>query len=146
MTPMADKLLMASVKFHKGYREKAYLDSVGVWTIGYGTNLQSLTIDKSLAELWLSRSLEDAETGAETLPGYAHLNSARQAVLIEMVYNMGLPTVRKFVNTLAAVAEGRYDDAANGMRASRWATQVGKRARRLAMQMETGEFWNAENV
>ena len=142
VTPISREFLRKSVKGHEGYREKAYLDSVGVWTIGYGTNLQVLEIDEPTADAWLSRSLETAETGAESLPGYAHLNDARKAVLVEMVSNMGLATTRKFVNTLAAVAEGRYEDAANGMRVSRWASQVGRRARRLATQMETGEFWN----
>jgi lysozyme len=39
---------------------------------------------------------------------------------------------------LAAVREGRYDDAAAGMLRSKWAGQVGERAKRLAALMREG--------
>jgi lysozyme len=51
---------------------------------------------------------------------------------------MGLAGLLQFTNTLAAVREGRYEDAASGMLTSLWARQVGPRATRLAEMMRTG--------
>ena len=41
---------------------------------------------------------------------------------------------------LNALQDGRYADAAKAMLDSKWAKQVGDRARRLAQQMESGEW------
>jgi lysozyme len=134
--------LLRSIKEHEGLRLRAYQDTVGVWTIGYGQNLQVLEIDEALAEKWLNHKIDEAIRDAASLPEYAVMDEVRQDVLIELVYNMGLATVKKFVNTRRAMLEGRYDDAAAGMLQSKWARQVGKRADRLASQMKTGVRWN----
>lgn len=137
--------LLESVKLHEGYRERAYRDSVGVWTIGYGTNLQELQIDRPLAEMWLMQKLSEARRYAESYPEWSRLNAARQDVVVEMIYNLGPSKYSKFVNTRAAMQEGRFEAAANGMLASLWARQVGRRAERLASQMRTGQYWNEDH-
>lgn len=138
--------LTESVKLHEGYREKAYKDTVGVWTIGYGTNLQTLEIDEALATKWLELRLNEAVGHAEKLPEYANLNYARQDVVVEMIYNLGPRGYEGFVNTRKAMEQGRYADAAKGMLASKWAEQVGRRARRLAAQMREGIPWQELQV
>ena len=52
-----------------------------------------------------------------------------------MAYNLGINSLLGFKNTLATIQAGRYNDAADGMLASKWATQVGDRATRLAKMM-----------
>lgn len=66
------------------------------------------------------------------------LSLNRQAVLCSMAFNLGKTKLLEFTNTLRAVKEGRYADAAKGMRNSLWAKQVGNRAERLATLMEQG--------
>lgn len=136
--------LLESVKYHEGYRDTAYRDSVGVWTIGYGTNLQTLQIDRDLAEKWLVQRLDEAKLFASRLPEWAVLDGPRQDVVVEMIYNLGPSRYVLFANTRRAMLEGRFEDAANGMLASRWAEQVGRRAIRLAAQMRTGARWNED--
>ncbi len=46
----------------------------------------------------------------------------------------------RFKNTLRAMREGRYKDAADGMAASAWYHQVKGRARELVEQMLTGKW------
>lgn len=70
---------------------------------------------------------------------------ARAEVLWNMAFNMGVPTLLTFRNTLAildaAIAGERlYSDVARGMLNSRWARQVKGRARELAAQMENGFY------
>lgn len=55
-----------------------------------------------------------------------------QDVLISMAFNMGVSGLLKFKLTLKAIKEHRYEEAAEAMLNSRWATQVGARATRLA--------------
>lgn len=134
--------LIESVKLHEGLRLKAYQDSEGIWTVGYGQNLQELEIDEALAEVWLEESIMKAEQYARNYSFYDSLNQPRKDVLVEMIFNMGPTRVRGFTKALAAMKAGEYKSAAREMLDSKWARQVGKRAHRLAQQMETGTYWN----
>lgn len=144
MGTLINERLRDSVIAHEGFRARAYKDSVGVWTIGYGTNLQELEITQKLAEEWLDRKLVEAQTYAKRQPEWDILSQPRRDVIVEMIYNLGPRGYSSFVNTRKAMLEGRWEDAAEGMLASKWATQVGKRAARLAGQMRTGEYWLAD--
>lgn len=133
--------LIASVKLHEGYRTRAYQDSVGVWTIGYGTNLQELEIGEELASQWLLNKLRQAETSAGGYPWFAGLSQPRKDAIVEMLYNLGLTRFDKFAKLKAALAVGDYNAASDQMLASVWAEQVGPRALRLATQIRRGEYW-----
>jgi lysozyme len=71
------------------------------------------------------------------LPWCRRLDAVRQRVIINMAFNLG-GKLLTFANTLAMVQRGDYAAAADGMLASKWATQVGARAYRLATMMRTG--------
>lgn len=134
-----EQRLVASLEKHEGYRDKAYQDTEGVWTIGYGTNLQELKIDEFLARKWLMEDLTEAIRGAKRFPEYRDLDTQlRREVFVEMVYNMGPSRVAGFKNMLAAIRRQDWDDAASEMLDSKWARQVGRRARTLAENMRNG--------
>jgi len=127
------------VKLHEGYRSKAYQDTEGVWTIGYGTNLQELEICVELAESWLIKKLEESELYARRFYEWRYLDTeARQNVFIEMIYNMGPDRVSGFKNMLAAMRLQDWKLVATEMLDSKWAQQVGKRAETLASIMVQG--------
>lgn len=137
--------LVESIKLHEGWRNKAYQDSEGIWTIGYGRNLQELTINKSEGEAWLCADIAEAKALALRFPEYDSLDThARKDVLVEMVFNMGPRRVAGFRNMLRAMRERDWDEAAMEMLDSKWADQVGKRAQRLSEQMRTGVHWNKD--
>lgn len=126
-------MLAAELRQAEGCKLAAYQDSLGVWTIGYGTNLQALTISLSQAELWLVQHLDTAETEAEGFTFYAGLTSARQRAIVELVYNLGLPKLLLFTKFLSAMTHGDYVTARAELLDSRWATQVGPtRSTRIA--------------
>lgn len=137
---MISDRLIDSVKHHEGYRSKAYQDSVGVWTVGYGQNLQVLEIDEELAESWLMRELHELEAKLSESVDFRGLDEVRQAVLIEMAYNLGLRGLMGFKNMLAAVDRKDWDDAAAHGLDSKWSEQVGKRADTLMVRLATGEW------
>lgn len=139
--------LINSIKTHEGFRDTAYQDTEGVWTIGYGTNLQELKVDEAWAAKKMMTSINDAHEAAERFPEWEHLDTrARRDAFVEMIYNMGPRRVAGFRNTLRAIREGDWDDVEREMLDSKWARQVGRRAHRLAKQMRTGVYWNVNTI
>ena len=55
-----------------------------------------------------------------------------------MVFNLGINRFMGFKNMLRAAKEANYEEAARQMLDSRWATQVGARATKLATAMRSG--------
>ena len=53
-------------------------------------------------------------------------------MLVNMHFNLGMPTLRKFRNMLDALERREYNRAADEMLDSNWADQVGNRAIELA--------------
>ncbi len=143
MTDATRDRLGLQLALHEGLRLKPYKDTVGKLTIGYGRNLDDVGISRGEAVILLDADMARAESDVLRLfPWVATLDEARQAVLVNMAFNMGIRGLSSFVLTLDAVKHGRYTEAADRMLESKWATQVGHRAVELSEQMRTGE-WGA---
>jgi lysozyme len=136
---MSSPELVASTKVHEGKRLTAYLDTKNIWTIGYGTNLQDLTITDELAEALLKLKLDEAEKVTSI---FSWLSAPRRDALTEMVYNLGPTRFAGFKKLHAALSAMNWENAAYEMLDSDWRKQVGKRAERLAQQMRSGEYWS----
>lgn len=133
--------LVDLLKLHEGYRAKPYVDTVGKVTIGYGFNLTDVGLYPEESEFILNNRLRRLEGELEkALPWLGQLDAVRLAVIFDMAYNMGVPTLLTFKNTLRYVREGNYTQAALNMIQSKWARQVGRRSTRLAEMMRTGEW------
>jgi lysozyme len=131
--------LAADLVADEGFRAKAYRDTVGKLTIGIGRNLDDNGISRAEADFLLANDIETAANGLALLyPWVSNLDSVRRRVLVNMAFNMGLGTLAQFVATLHSVQIGDYAKAADQMLASKWASQVGARAQRLAVLMRTG--------
>lgn len=133
----------AALKGDEGYRQFPYRDTCGVLTIGYGFNLQSdgLTPEEADAVLAL-RVQHRYESLLAALPWVRALDEVRQAVLLNMAYNLGVAGLQLFHNMLLATQAGDYGPAADEMLNSVWAQQVGARAARLAAMMRRGVWHN----
>ncbi|MBF0424316.1 MAG: glycoside hydrolase family protein [Magnetococcales bacterium] len=132
--------LKRQLRMHEGLQLQVYEDSVGKLTIGVGRNLEDRGITPDEAMYLLDNDITDFEAQiSEAFPWYADLDDVRQRVLVDMGFNLGLAGLKGFRRMLQAVQERRYDDAATEMLASRWAEQVGQRARTLAEMMRSGQ-------
>jgi len=117
-----------------------YQCPTGHLTIGYGHNLE-IGITKEMADVLLMTDLRAAELEVSSKVTYFNkLNEARQFVLVDMCFNMGIIKLRTFKKMLAALSKGNYPVAAREMLDSKWAVQVGNRAKKLAEIMRTGEY------
>lgn len=128
----------------EGRRKAAYQDHLGYWTIGVGRLIDGRK-GGGLSDAEIDTLLENDITKAslalrQELPWFDQLNEARRAVLIQMAFQMGVAGLLAFKQTLAAARDERFSTAAENMRQSLWAKQTPERAKRLAYQMETGEW------
>lgn len=140
-----DLFLRSQLQREEGRRNKAYRDTRGIWTIGIGHTGPEVReglvwTDEQIDAAFDRDVLEHSGEVQQAIPWMLNLDAARQVVLYQMAFQMGVAGLLKFTNTLGAVREGRWADAARGMRNSLWAKQTPARALRLAKQMETGEF------
>ena len=146
MTP-SDSLLLKELRRDEGVQYNKYLDSVGIPTCGVGHNLKA----HPLPEGWcfpLSDEQIDGLLAADLMMVFSGLDAhvgwwrtlsyARQRVLANMAFNLGVDGLLKFKNTLKFIQMGAYAEAATGMLVSTWARQTGKRAERLAQMMREG--------
>lgn len=135
----------------EGRRLRPYLDCCGKYwrdctcgaqgklTIGVGRNLDDEGISVVESDVLLDNDIDRVlqQCGA-AFSWFDALDGVRQAVLANMAFNLGIGGLESFTHMLAAVAAGDYTGAAQQMRQSKWATQVGARAAMLAAHMETG--------
>ncbi len=122
----------------------AYQDSRGFWTIGVGRLIDKRKggkLSPDEIEYLLQNDIKrvTAEVLA-SLPWVNTMNEARQAVVYGMAFQLGLKGLLGFTSTLSAMRDQRYEHAAEGMRLSVWAQQTPERVKRLAHQMDTGEW------
>jgi lysozyme len=132
--------IVSLTKQFEGLRLKPYRDSVGKLTIGYGRNLSDDGITETEAEQLLQNDLQKARAGVLAgLPWVANLDDARQAVLFEMAFQIGLSGLFAFKNTLTLVQAGNYAGAADAMLQSMWFKQTPDRAQALSDIMRNGQ-------
>lgn len=140
---MKDKLT-AQLRRDEGEILHAYQDHLGYWTIGIGRlidNRKGGGLSQEEAAYLLSNDIDSRDRALrEKLPWFSQLDEARQGVLLNMCFQLGLNGLLAFKNTLKLVQEGNYKQAAENMLLSKWAQQTPQRAMRLAKQMEIGEW------
>lgn len=143
------EVLLKDLQRHEGLRLKAYQDTVGVWTIGFGATRgldggpvqQGDTITREQADELLRRDMEAAiDDARRVVPGFSDLNGPRKTVVANMAYNLGATRLAGFKNTIKSITAGDYKDAALRMLQSKWAVQVGQRAQFLSKRMSSGKW------
>jgi len=143
-TKIIDNRLKDMIKTHEGLRLKPYKCPAGKLTIGFGRNLDANGISEEEADFLLQNDIRIAKQVAyDFVEGWhwPQLNEARQAVVIDMAFNLGPTKLNEFKGFRKALQEERWQGAAIHMRSSLWYVQVKKRAKKLTKMMETGE-WN----
>ncbi|KOE25735.1 glycoside hydrolase family protein [Burkholderia multivorans] len=130
--------LKAELTLDEGRRSRIYVDTVGKVSGGIGRNLTDKGFRDNEIDLMYQNDIAETEAWLDrNLPWWRSLDPVRQRVMMNMAFNMQ-GKLLTFVNTLAAVKRGDYASAADGMLASKWASQVGDRAKRLADMMRSG--------
>ncbi|WP_019104081.1 lysozyme [Chromobacterium haemolyticum] len=117
---------IALIQKSEGLRLKAYQDSVGVWTIGYGHTgpdvTSALVITHDQADALLARDLEKFEAGIMRLVK-VQFNQNQFDALVSFAYNLGLGALQGST-LLRLLNAGDYAGAAAQL--PRWNKAGGK--------------------
>lgn len=139
------------LKRHEGLRLEAYECTAGVLTIGWGHNCVSHPVEgverigdaisRGTAEKLLYEDVKRAGKELDkALPWWRGMNEARQGVLLNMCFNVGLGRLLGFKKALGAMKIEDWSRAGTELLDSKWARQVRGRAAELSRQMVLGEW------
>ena len=118
---------------HEGLRLAPYQCTAGKLTIGVGRNLDDNGITEEEAMMLLDADI--ANCAAEltiNMPWWNQQPVPVKQVLLNMAFNLGLPTLMQFRKFLTHLQTGELSRAAEEMLDSKWARQVGGRAVELS--------------
>ena len=124
------------LKIDEGFSGRVYQCTAGKNTIGYGRNLDSNPLTREEAEVLLVNDLKQVVKECLKLEYFPNLKPERRAVILNMVYNMGMPNFMNFKKLNEALISHDYEKASIEMRASKWARQVPNRAVALSEIMK----------
>tara|TARA_R100001198_G_C5137385_1_gene152798 strand:+ start:20 stop:430 length:411 start_codon:yes stop_codon:yes gene_type:complete len=129
---MTDNInLVDIIKKHEGCILMPYKDTVGVWTIGYGHNLDE-GIDEATAEFILKQDIQKhSDELTKHKPSWKDHSENVQIVLLSMQFNMGWGRFSKFVKFWDAIDKKDYETAGKEMENSKWWAQVKSRGPEL---------------
>lgn len=147
------KFLIERIKKFEGYAREAFWDNKQ-YSIGYGTEalfpeevLPEGNEGKEEAEKRLVSHLNGTIHNIDRMfGGIETLTPARRDSLIDMLYNLGLPTFKRFKKMIAALTEDEVNwyRVASEAYDSKWRKQVGRRAIRICNELATGKYFLKE--
>ena len=134
--------LRDTLKIDEGVKYEIYNDHLGYPTFGIGhlvvesdeehgkpvgTPVSEDRVN-SVFEKDVAIMIDEAK---KIFPNLDELPEEAQQVIVNMTFNMGRPRLSQFKKFIAGVNAGDWNKAAVEMMDSRWAKQVGARAKRL---------------
>jgi len=127
---------------HEGYESKPYDDGLGNLTIGVGRNLSDLGLSRDEVLYLLDNDLKRCDRELKyNFKWYPDLCPVRQDAMVNLCFNLGLPRLKTFKKALAAMAEEKFETAADEFLDSKWARQVGPtRSGEIASMIRTGLY------
>lgn len=106
----------------------AYQDKLGFWTIGVGQLIDHRKgggISRAASRFMLREKIEQIAGALDArIPWWRQLSDARQRVLLNVAYNVGVAGLMGFKNMLAALQAGHYEAAAGHLLDSQAARQT----------------------
>jgi lysozyme len=122
------------IKKCEGFREHPYMDTTGHVTIGWGRNLDNgISVDE--AELMFDNDFLRTVKELEQFIWYINQPENVQDALINMNFNLGIEKLLEFHQLIHALIDKDYNAAAQACLNSKWAIQVGQRAKDIAVMI-----------
>lgn len=138
--------LINTLKVDEGFSYKPYWDN-DQYTYGYGCkapNADARITEEEACKLLKTRAQQSVNEFFVVFKGHEHkFNEVRQEVFVNMLFNLGMPKLLKFRNTLACITKAddvAWSSVAKHLEDSLWYKQVGKRAVRLVKEIKYGVY------
>lgn len=136
------------IRRDEGFSQDAYQDTVGVYTIGYGTTLlngKRVTVDTP--RITQREGLDALQAGIframkhmQSIFRADQMNEVRQEVLVNMAYNLGKSGLFGFFKLRMAISARDWHQASLEIEDSKYFKQVGHRGVRLRDAMLSGSW------
>jgi lysozyme len=134
------------IKKHEGLVLVPKPDAKGMYEVGYGHDIDpkypmpsSITVEQ--AEALLNSDIIEATGECQRIfIDFTNLDEVRQAVLIDMAYELGEHGLSGFKILIGAVENHNWQLAAQAMYHSLWAREVPERFKEDQQMMLTGEW------
>lgn len=126
------------IKTHEGYDSHPYTDTVGKLTIGYGRNIEDNGISQAEGDFLFDNDFARCEKELAPFPWYVNQPQNIQYALMNMCFNLGIGRLLGFKKMIMALTAKDYTKAALEALDSKWANQVGDRAKDIAIMMKQG--------
>lgn len=131
--------LTEKLKYEEGCELMPYKDTLNKLTIGIGRCLDERGITMEEAEFLLKTDISIVMTELnDSFPWWSNLSEKRQLIMCDLVFNLGMPKLKKFVKFLAAMEEEHWLNAHDELLDSNYADQVPNRAKRNAQTILKG--------
>lgn len=127
------------IKKCEGFKSHPYLDTVGKVTIGYGRNIDDNGISEQEADVMLDNDIDRCRKELSPYSWYSEQPFGVQDALVNMCFNLGISRLLGFRKMIAALEAKNYTQAALEALDSKWANQVGKRAKDVAVMIRAGK-------
>jgi len=135
---MDDQQLQAWIKKCEGLSLTLYNDTMGYPTIGWGRCLSKpISVDE--AELFFQNDFKEAVNQLEKMSWYTIQPPGVKQALVNMCFNLGIAKLSLFKRMIGALNAKNYTRAAQEALDSTWASQVGERAKDIAVMIREGK-------
>ncbi len=126
------------IKSCEGYESHPYLDTVGKVTIGYGRNIGDNGISLEEAQIMFNNDFARCQAELAPFDWYFDQPQNVQDALMNMCFNLGIHRLLGFSKMITALLSKDYTTAAIEALDSKWAQQVGQRAKDVAVMIRQG--------
>lgn len=127
------------IKGHEKFKSYPYLDTTGHTTIGWGRNLDAKGISLEEGELMINNDINEVTNQLRSYSWYLTQPKNVQYALVNMCFNLGLAGLLGFRKMIRALIAKDYTAAAQEALNSKWAEQVGQRAKDVAVMLRSGD-------
>lgn len=134
----ATELAVARLSTEEGFSARAYRDTVGRLTIGYGFNIDA-GISQSAAVALLTSQVTDVWAQLSVCWWWASLDDVRASAVIDVAFNVGVAGLLHFPRMLSAIGAKDWVTAKMELLDSDAARQLPSRYNVLAQILLTGD-------
>ena len=139
MTDTTRDAVTEQIRRAEGFRPMPYLDTAGVWTIGYGRAIGRVGISRAEADILLQNDLAHCLQALTACDWWRDLDDVRQGAILELCFQLGYLGLIRFKRMIAALRRHDCETAANELLDSKYAiADAPGRAQRLARVLRTG--------
>ena len=126
------------IKKCEDFKSHPYLDTVGKLTIGWGRNIEDNGISQAEGDFMFDNDFARCQADLKQYTWYTTQPQNVQDALMNMCFNLGIGRLRGFKKMIAALERKDYTTAAIEALNSKWANQVGQRAKDVALMIRQG--------